>query len=428
MLTHEENEYLCRIGPGTAMGKLFRRYWTPALPASDLPAPDGPPVAFKLFGERLVAFRDSNGQVGVLDELCCHRGASLALARVEDCGIRCLYHGWKYGVDGTIQETPNLPDSRFRERMKAPAYPARQAGGLIWVYLGPPEREPAFPAYNWIGSDDDEHFVTEMVLSCNWAQILEGQLDSSHVGVLHGDEMALIRDRGAYNDTATGADGYPTVDNAPRIEVRSTDFGFDYAAIRDRNDGGEGKYVRVSVFIFPYFAYIPPRSSPRVEIIVPRDDYSTSQFSVTLVDGATDVAALQTLLGFADPTILGPGRVLRLPPQDREAMARGESFSGIKGIPMQDAAMFQSMGPVYDRSKEHVVPPDAAVLRMRHLFIQSARTVEAGGDPVGLAQPVDTAAIDRFGGVLRPGEVWTDKVPGNVAEADVGSLPEDRFA
>ena len=192
MLTAEENEVLCRVGPGTPMGKVLRRYWTPAFQLGDLPAPDCPPVRVTILGENFVAFRDTDGRLGFLDELCCHRGASLALGRVEDCGIRCLYHGWKYAVDGTIMETPNLATPTFRERVKHGAYPVREAGGLAWVYLGPPGTEPPFPAFAWSAADPDELLVTEMIMDCNWMQVLEGSIDSSHVGVLHLDTLATM--------------------------------------------------------------------------------------------------------------------------------------------------------------------------------------------------------------------------------------------
>ena len=192
MLTAEENEVLCRVGPGTPMGTVLRRYWTPAFQLGDLPAPDCPPVRVTILGENFVAFRDTTGRLGFLDELCSHRGASLALGRVEDCGIRCLYHGWKYAVDGTIMETPNLAAPTFRERVKHGAYPVREAGGLAWVYLGPPGTEPPFPAFAWSAADPDELLVTEMIMDCNWMQVLEGSIDSSHVGVLHLDTLATM--------------------------------------------------------------------------------------------------------------------------------------------------------------------------------------------------------------------------------------------
>ncbi|HEY5271744.1 MAG TPA: Rieske 2Fe-2S domain-containing protein, partial [Acidimicrobiales bacterium] len=147
MLSHEENDYLCRVGPGTPMGAALRRYWIPACLSADLPEADSDPVRIRRVGEDLVAFRDTNGVVGILDEQCCHRGASLAFGRVEECGIRCLYHGWKYAVDGTILETPNMADSRYRQAIKAPAYPVCEVGDIVWVYLGPPELIPPEPAF-----------------------------------------------------------------------------------------------------------------------------------------------------------------------------------------------------------------------------------------------------------------------------------------
>jgi len=420
VLTREENEYLCRVGPGTPMGSLFRRYWMPAVIASRLPAPDCPPVAFRLLGERLVAFRDSEGHVGVLDELCCHRGASLALGRVEDCGIRCLYHGWKFGADGTIQETPNLPDSRFKERVRAPAYPVREAAGLIWVYLGPTEKQPPFPTYSWMDEGAPVRAV-ELVFDWNWAQVMEGLLDSSHVGVLHVDEIGAVTD-GEYRDTKTGRDGYPTRDNAPKIEVRNTDFGFHYAALRQPTEGGDDDcYVRITPFIMPSMCYIPP-SGPGALIVVPRDDSLTSQIAVGVTGPTTNSQSTARLLGMG---FVGPDGRVQLPPQDREAMARGDSFCGVPGIPVQDALVQGSMGAIFDRSKEHLVPADLAVIRMRRLLIESARRVEAGGDPVGLDRDVGTKEIACFSGLMARSTPWRQMVPGNVEidSASAGAEP-----
>src|SRR5205807_7732499 len=174
MLTREENELLCRVGPGTPMGQTLRRYWLPACLSEELPQPAGDPIRLRLLGEDFVAFRDAEGQVGVLDEACPHRGASLVLGRVEDCGLRCLYHGWKFGVDGTIQETPTEPaESSFKQRVQAPAYPVREAGDLVWVYLGPPELKPPFPDYPWFHVPAEYRSPTKAVYDCNYMQILE---------------------------------------------------------------------------------------------------------------------------------------------------------------------------------------------------------------------------------------------------------------
>ena len=414
MLTREENEYMCRVGPGTPMGDLLRRYWVPAIPSTDLPGPDSDPVTFRRMGEDLIAFRDSNGVVGVLDELCTHRGASLRFGRVEDCGIRCLYHGWKYGVDGTIQETPNHPDSRFRQKIKAPSYPVFEGGGIVWIYMGPAEKMPKTPNYRWItGSNRRVHEFIQP--NCNFVQALEGGLDSSHVGILHGHEMALAS-KGEYDPDGIGADRYPTTDVAPTLEVENTDFGFHYAAIRDGLDEGTS-YVRITPYVLPW------QTSPAggsVVLRVPRDDDSTSVFSVGWApDDAPPVPTVEQVLirdGMSDPAIYGPDKILHIAPQDREAMRSGASFTGIVGFNPQDGAMTMNMGgPIFDRSREHVVPADYAILRMRRLLIEQARRVERGEDPVGVHATLEDDKITGASGVITKGERWQDLVPDNHA-------------
>src|SRR5215472_9047172 len=355
MLTAEENEVLCRVGPGTPMGNVLRRFWTPAFQLGDLPAPDCPPIRVTILGENFVAFRDTNGRLGVLDELCCHRGASLTLGRVEECGLRCLYHGWKYAVDGTIMETPNLATSTFRERVKHGAYPVREAGGLGWIYLGPPGSEPPFPSFGW-ASDD----------------------------------------------------------NAPRIEVENTPFGFHYAAIRDVSGDPSKKFVRITAFAMPYTAFIGGSSG--AVIVVPRDDYTCSSIGVfKLPPGSGGAVAAQRARRGVDPAVWGPepgNRRLRLPPQDRQAMAEGKSFAGFRGgNRVQDAAVQMSSGKIYDRAKEHLVPADLAIIRLRRLLADSIRLVEAGQDPLGLGEGCDFTQIGAASKIIDAGQPWQDLVP-----------------
>jgi phenylpropionate dioxygenase-like ring-hydroxylating dioxygenase large terminal subunit len=460
VLTAEENDELCRVGPDTPMGKVLRRYWVPAFQLADLPTPDCPPIRVTVLGENFVAFRDTNGQLGFLEELCCHRGASLTLGRVEDCGIRCLYHGWKYTVDGTITETPNLPDSRFKERVKHPAYPVREGGGLGWVYLGPPGTEPEFPRYPFLDITPEEAMVGEMVLDCNWVQVQEGSIDSSHIGVLHLDTIISMRpgpravgskhfegdlwddsiampgtrgrgaNGGGDRGTAAGGDGGPRGqgapqpsgrrpegvsdwDNAPRIQVENTPFGFHYAAIRSVPDQPGQRYVRVTAFLMPFIAYIPPGSGP--VIVVPRDDYTCS----TMIVGRRQPgAAAQGPMRGIDPTVWGPlpdQRRFHAPAQDREAMAAGKSFAGYRGgNRIQDAAVHLSMGPMYNRANEHLVPPDVAVVRFRRLLQESARLVAEGKDPVGICRGFDTSKIKAESGLIDADARWQELVPDNL--------------
>ncbi|MQA87378.1 MAG: Rieske 2Fe-2S domain-containing protein [Streptosporangiales bacterium] len=421
MLTSEETEYLCRVGPDTPIGRVLRRYWIPAFQLADLPRPDCPPIAVPLLGERFVAFRDTEGRLGFLDELCCHRGASLALGRVEDCGLRCIYHGWKYGVDGTIQETPNMPESsRFKERVKHPAYPVREAGGLGWVYLGPPDRLPSFPEYHWFGVPQSQLLITEMILDCNWVQVQEGSIDSSHVGILHTDSIAEIREgKGRRTGLGNLMDGFPSEDNSPRLEVENTDFGFHYAAVRQASDGEDRTYVRITPFIMPFITYIPPTSN-NIVIVVPRDNWTTSSIGVRVnpTDEPIDLWAAWRAQGVDDPEVWGPEperRRVRLPAQDRPAMEEGRSFAGIQGIRMQDAVVQSSMGRIYDRRNEHLVPADVGIIRMRRLLIESARRVDQGEDPIGLDRPVDAAKIEAASGTIPADVPWQSLVPGNRA-------------
>jgi phthalate 4,5-dioxygenase len=415
MLSQKDNEYLCRVGPGTPMGALLRRYWTPIARSVDVPEPDCPPFRARLFGEDFVIFRDTDGRVGVLNELCMHRGASLAMGRVEGCGIRCLYHGWKFAADGTIMETPNQPDSRFKEKLRAPAYPAREGGGLIWVYLGPPGKEPEFPNYPWMAERPAGETRTpprRLLYRFNWVQGLEGGLDSSHVGILHQSEVQDAKD-GDFENVRIIEDKFPTADDAPDIEVRDTDFGFHYAAIRQAETGTDDRYVRVTAYMMPFAVSIPPGNSAL--FWVPVDDYTTAQYGAgdgSPVDEQTQRDVLRWL--GLDQDVIGDDGYFVVPQQDRAAMAAGRSFSGYQGLIVQDAAMCESMGPIFDRSTEHVVPADAAVLRMRRLLIRAARTVAEGGDPIGLDRHVTTEKISGAGGIIHAGGDWNDLVPGHV--------------
>jgi phthalate 4,5-dioxygenase oxygenase subunit len=430
MLTPEENEALCRVGPGTPMGTLLRRYWVPAFQLADLPGPDCAPIKVTILGENFVAFRDTQGTIGFLDELCPHRGASLVLGRVEDCGIRCLYHGWKYAVDGTIMETPNLTGSRFAERVKHGSYPVKESGGLGWVYLGPPDTAPPFPIFRWDGAAADELAVSEMIMDCNWMQVLEGSIDSSHVGVLHLDTLAVMgagpRNVGTFefagdpwdHDMPTpprGDNPWPSHDNAPVIEVEDTPFGFHYAAVREAADGSGNKYVRITAFVMPYTAFVG--GSNGAVIVVPRDDHTCSSFGIFMVPKGRGGSAAANRAGI-DPSIWGPepgNRRMRIPPQDREAMANGQSFAGFRGgNRVQDGAVQMSSGPLYDRAKEHLVPADLAIIRLRRVLADSIRLVDEGKPPLGLGVGYDFARVTAASATIDARGSWQDLVPGNL--------------
>ena len=412
MLSQKDNDYLCRVGPGTPMGNMLRRFWTPVCLSDDITKPDGAPRRIRVFGEDFVAFRDTKGRVGVIKERCMHRGASLAMGRVEDCGIRCLYHGWKFGVDGTIQDMPNIRDTRLKERLKAPTYPAREGGGLVWAYFGPPEKEPLFPEYRWMTAGSQPRKPVNIIFECNWVQLIEGSMDSSHLGILHQEELTEAR-TGVYSKMQAAEDKFPTDDRAPMMEIENTNFGFHYAAIREIIGDDARHYVRVTPWILPYMTYTPPGRAAVLH--VPIDDYTTAQYAIgRWVDGPTPPEAVK-FFGIDKPGVgdWGADRVWRLPSQDRAAMESGRSFSGYYGIIPQDMAVTLTQGRLYERDHEHVTISDLAAVRMRRLLMDSARRVEEGGDPLGLDTSVDTAKIEGAAGALEKGARWSSMVPGN---------------
>src|SRR4051794_28969994 len=221
------------------MGDLMRRYWLPALLSEEVPQPDSPPVQVRILGEDLVAFRDSNGRIGLLDEHCSHRGTSLFYGRNEECGLRCIYHGWKYDVEGSVLDTPAEPaGSRFKEKLHHPAYATHEAGGIVFAYMGPPELKPLFPAYDWAGIAPDHCYATKAIQDCNYLQGLEGECDSSHLTFLHRSFRM----------------GLPS-DSTPRYETEDTDFGIRLVALREAPEGGT--YVRISSFMMPVACAVP---------------------------------------------------------------------------------------------------------------------------------------------------------------------------
>ncbi len=276
MMTPEENDLLCRVEGDAPMGQIMRRHWIAACLSEEVAEPDGAPVKVRLLGEDLVVFRDSKGRVGVLDEYCSHRRASLVFARNEECGLRCLYHGWKFDVDGNVVEMASEPEhSLIPERVKHKAYPAREAGGFVWAYMGPPDEMREFEAPAFAPTPDARVSATKVRVRCNWAQILEGQIDSAHSSSLHSSDMVPAQVDGA---KATEANWLrPSTDKAPRFQIERTSYGFRYAAIRRpiMNEATHD-YIRTTVYIAPFTALIPPNNVHNVAtLLTPEDDHNT---------------------------------------------------------------------------------------------------------------------------------------------------------
>jgi phthalate 4,5-dioxygenase len=418
MLSAEDNEILTRVGPGTPMGNLLRRYWIPACLSSEIGEPDGAPVRVRLLCEDLVAFRDSDGKVGLIEERCPHRGASLFYGRNEECGLRCTYHGWKFDVTGqcTDQRSELRP---FSHRIKILSYPVHESGGIVWTYMGPPEFMTPFRDFGTETLPRELIGVNKEQIYCNWVQSMDGDLDTAHISNLH--QFDAIDD---VPDDGTDKPGYPSGfmsmqfwrhDPRSLIEVDDTWHGFRYAGIRTTPNGYQ--HVRITAYIFPsstIIAQIP--FSTRQIFVVPSDDVTTYRYNFT-------TQPPHNPRGFGGPLfftyekypfeMLPPGGVV---PRtytrendyqiDRVAQ-KGTSYSGIADFRSQDAMATETAGPIYDRTREHLGSTDVAVIRMHRQLLRAAKALAATGEaPPALGGTGDFQAIRGAEKILADGEDW----------------------
>lgn len=414
MLNSKDNETICRVGPGTPMGVLMRRYWHPVCTSAQLATPDAPPLRVRLLGEDYVAFRDSEGHVGLLDELCMHRGASLALGRVEEGGLRCLYHGWKFSVSGTVMETPNHADPKYRERMKAPAYPVREAGGLVWAYVGPKEQQPEFSQYAFMEAAPEHRVALRVNVNCNYLQLVEGGEDSSHVGVLHTNmaRPGWIDDSFVPNPDVVNPAALVSNDLEPALKIEETAFGFQYVALRKTAQAGV-KNARVVPFIVPYGRIIPAPAFLFTVFEVPEDDTHTATYIVVHGSAPVSEDKIIELLGLDDTRYYDRKSCVYTSTwadnfgQDRERMK--ESWTGLRGVEVEDATIALSQGPLYDRSKEHLVPADQAVVRVRRALLNAIKVAAENGLPPGVG--LDLRGVSACDVQIQDGALWQDLVP-----------------
>jgi len=380
--TREQNETLVQTGPGTPMGDLFRRYWLPVLLADELAEADGEPVKTKILGESLLAFRDSEGKIGLIDEFCAHRGVSLWYGRNEECGLRCPYHGWKFDVTGQCVDLPSAgPDSEMAKRIKLKSYATVEKGGVIWVYMGPPELKPPEPNYEWTLVRPDQRFVSKRFQESNYLQSIEGSYDSAHVTFLHKADVHT-------DPVYKGSKGnhYTINDTQPTFEVVETAGGMVVGARRKTE--GENFYWRITPWVAPSFCAVAPRARHPLQVHhwVPIDDEHCWVLNVsyhpTRTLTAEEVAAMQSTAGVHLQNI--PGTFIPVANKsnnylmDRKAQKDGRSFSGILGISLQDMAMQESSGPILDRTRENLVATDKAIIFLRQALIKAAQSNRAG--------------------------------------------------
>ena len=415
MLTKEQNELLCRVEGAAPMGQLMRRHWLPVCLSEEVAERDGTPVRARLLGEDLVVFRDTEGRLGVLGEYCLHRRASLAFGRNEQCGLRCLYHGWKFDVEGNILDMPSeAPGTAERLGRKAKAYPVREGGGFVWIWMGPREALREWEPPPWWPHRDTRVAVVKIHVACNWAQVLEGAIDSAHSSSLHSTNMPAAEVEGS---TATDAAWLrPSNDKAPRLQMQATSYGFRYAAIRKPiRDPETLQYVRTTLFVAPFTVLIPPNNQYNLaQMLVPLDDVNTMFYWVAWHPDPSKGISQDAWRAFcrARPGIELDAnwrkrrnldnRFL----QDREAMRRGD-WTGIEGIPAQDMAMWESMGPITDRTEEVAGASDLAVVHFRRMMVAAAEKFRDGGPAIGTTEPhIAHVKLASFEGVVPKTTDW----------------------
>jgi phthalate 4,5-dioxygenase len=382
MLSREENELLTRVGSGTPMGNLLRCFWQPFALSSEVGGADSDPIRVRLLGEDLVAFRDTQGAVGLIQNNCPHRGASLFFGRNEEAGLRCVYHGWKFSTSGECVDMPNEPaESDFKHKVKATAYPVEDRGGVLWAYLGPAEQRRGLPQLEWMHVPESHRYVSKRIQFCSYLQNVEGEVDSSHVSFLHSKQNSLADSAGIKADPGSTLPDYMARDRAPRFFVLPTEYGMMIGARRDAEV--DSYYWRITQFLMPSYTMIPsPVGSPvSFTGATPIDDETMMGFTVTWHPdrplSQAEVGQIESWLGVhteVDPRTFIPVRnrdndyLI-----DRDLQRSRRSYTGIRGIREEDLAVQEGMGAVCDRTTERLGSADLAVISMRRRLLEAVR-------------------------------------------------------
>lgn len=429
MSIEEDSVNLTRVGPGTVMGEFMRQYWIPCAMSSELVA-DGDPMRLPLMGEKLIAFRDTNGKVGIMDQRCPHRCASLFLGRNEEGGLRCVYHGWKFGADGKCVDMPSVPDGEtHKHKVSAKAYRVAERNGLIWVYMGQKQdNPPPLPDIEVNLLPEEETHYSFVYRDCNWLQALEGDIDTAHFGFLHAgtvdadnlDEDHLF---------------YPTViDRVPQYEVKDTPWGTSYGAYRKLPSGE--MYWRTANFMFPFWTQNPAgvfAKSVHARAWVPIDDERMMFINIYWKEALKRDPKPQK-----DGTYLSEGYGLNnnyLPNTtdwygrwrlreneandwmiDREGQRNGVNYTGMENIHLQDHAITESMGTITDHAFEHLTVADLMIARTRRRVLKAALAYRDNGTPPpGTEDP--HVFLDSRGGFFTEDEnvSWQDAYRKNLA-------------
>jgi nitrite reductase/ring-hydroxylating ferredoxin subunit len=416
MLSPNDNEILCRVGPGTPMGNLMRQYWIPAIRSDELPAPDCAPLRVRLLGEDMIGYRTTSGAVGLMQNACPHRGASMFFGRNEEEGLRCVYHGWKFDVRGNCIDMPSEPaESNFKNKVHARAYPTHERNGIIWAYMGPREIPPPLPMVEANLLSQGADHVAVLFRDCNWMQGLEGEMDTVHAALLH---FGAVK----FEDQTPGTFGYYHYrQRDAKFVTVETDFGMANGAFRPAEE--DSYYWRVTQILFPFYHMLPGGrlgEGIRIGAYVPIDDYNHFQWEIGVfkpngepLDARAGARSAPVTGGKSGDTVWVPNRTdwlgrFDIDQQmwndymiDREAQKNWVSFTGIRGIRQQDMAMTESMGLIMDRTREHLGTTDAFIIRVRRKLIAMAKALqEEGVEPYQIDHP--EVYHQRSGGIVLP--------------------------
>jgi len=386
MLTKDENRLITLTGPGTPGGALMRCYWHPIALADELP-PGGAPLPLKILGEELVLFRDDRDRLGLLGLYCSHRCADLSYGRIEDGGLRCLYHGWLYDIDGRCLEQPaEPPESRYKDEIRHPAYPLIERAGLIFAFMGKGE-PPLLPSYECFTATPEHRYLQKTFMECNYLQALEGDIDPAHLSYLHRfwQRRPLAR-----KGTVPGGDKSAAVlhrdDRRPRLESERTDFGVRNFAIRDAGDGA--RYVRINNFIMPNKVGSIGNEGRvgeghTIHWHVPVDDENHVRFDI-FFNRVRPIARERYEQEAATEMIENRYRRNKRNRylQDREQM-KTTNFSGMgDSNALQDAFATETPGPIHDRSREHLGTTDTHIVAARRQLLAGVAAIQEGRDPI----------------------------------------------
>jgi nitrite reductase/ring-hydroxylating ferredoxin subunit len=363
----------------------MRRYWVPVLLSSEIAEPDCPPVRVKILGEKLIAFRDSAGQAGLVDEFCAHRGASLFLGRNEEGGIRCSYHGWKFDIHGQCTELPSVPNLACK--MKIKAYPCVERGDVVWAYMGPEDKRPAPPDLEWCNVPSVQRYATKRFQASGWLQAMEGGIDTTHASWVHRFEL----DQDPMHKKAK-ANKYIKADPTAVFDIEEAPHGL--TIFGRRNGEADSHYWRVTQWIFPWFTLIPPFGEHALgaHMWIPIDDESCWAWSINFLPDrplpAEELEAMQEGKGIHVKYIPGTFIPLANPGNDwlidRKAQKERLSFSGVEGFSIQDASLQESMGPLQDYEREHLVSTDKPIVMARRMLARAVRALADGVEPPAL--------------------------------------------